>query len=101
MITALISSTLCFGQAKDSLAKKDTVVKLGYVIPQRDTVTIAELYYLDGYRVKKCSPGYIVREQNAVTFDGKNFQWLEQQPRVIGALNNKKRPVKPIDKPVK
>jgi hypothetical protein len=83
------------------LFKKDTVLQIGYVIDKIDTSVVEGLNYIEKNRVKYSSPGYLIISRKAITFDGKNYQWIDQEPILIGALNNKKKQITPINKPVK
>lgn len=85
-------------QMKDTTApKKDTVEKIIYSFQYIDTVKADVLMYQgDGGVVKWCAPGYIL-QGGFVTKDkatGK-LTWLTK-PEIIGALDDRKRPVKPI-----
>lgn len=86
--------------ALKDLFKKDTIVRIGYVITKTDTSVVEGLTYIQKNRIKYCSPGFLVLERQAITFDGKNYQWIGDGPKLIAALNNKKKPVTPYMKPI-
>jgi hypothetical protein len=76
--------------------KKDTVAIPIYVSEKRDTVKLDNLIYKgEGGVVRWCSPGYVITTQKVGTKDNKTFIPMEAV-KVVGALDDKKRPVKPI-----
>jgi hypothetical protein len=85
--------------AQDSTAKKDTVYKDKvvpvYVFEVTDTVQVPTLLYQgEKNMVKYSAPGYYIRKGQAVKTE-KGAQYVKE-PAIIGALDDKKRPVKPI-----
>jgi hypothetical protein len=79
-----------------SSVKKDTVNVDWYIVSKKDTLRVETLVYKgEGGVVKWCSPGYMIILQAGKTRDGKEFI-KTAAPVVFGALDDKKRLVKPI-----
>ena len=99
LIAFVTLTSIAFAQ-KDSTAKKDTVYKDRpvpvYIIETTDTLKVPVLQY-EGKKnfVMYSKPGYIIRKGSA-TPDGRGGLRYIKEPEVIGALDDKKRPVKPL-----
>lgn len=96
-ITALGIFILILGSAM-AQAPKDTTekVKTVYIFDHSDTIKVNTLLYKgDGNTVKWCSPGWQIVKGRAYIEDKKRY-WVED-PQVIGALDDKRRPVKAIN----
>ena len=95
MIALLISCSLLAG-AQDLTPKKDTVAVPVYISEKTDTVQVQTLLFKGAAgQVLYTSPGYVIVKTQVGTTDGKNYQPLSQ-PKVIGAMDSRRRPVSPI-----
>jgi hypothetical protein len=90
---AMLISLASYAQ-RDTVVIHDTIPVVVFVIEKTDTAIVQTLLY-EGKknRVKKASPGYYVYRQQVATVDGNTFQPFGQ-PEIIGALDEKRRPVK-------
>jgi hypothetical protein len=94
--TMLISCLLLAAAACYSQEKKDTVKVPVYIVEKIDTVQVPMLAYAADYNLVKWSaPGYYIRKGMIQKNEKGEWQYLAA-PTVIGALDDKKRPVKPI-----
>lgn len=76
--------------------KKDTVSIPVYIMDRQDTVQVETLLYKgENGIVKYSSPGFYIRKGQVVKNEKGQLQWVEQ-PKIIGAFDSNKKPVKPI-----
>lgn len=94
ILTTIITFISLFSFAQS--AKQDTVIKTVYIFDHTDTIKVPTLLYKgDGNTVKWCSPGWQIVKGRAY-IENKQRYWVED-PKVIGALDDKQKSVKPIN----
>lgn len=93
LLAVLSISVFTFAQSDTTKPKE----KLVYIFDNVDTVKVSTLLYKgpDG-NIKWSSPGYEIRTGRATIAEDKKKYWYGDY-KVSSALDDKKRPVKPID----
>lgn len=92
ILLAIFVNSLVYSQNPQDTAKQ----KIVYVYDYTDTVKVNDLIYKgENNLVKWCSPGWIIRKGQVVNNEKGGRNWVAN-PITIGALDDKKRPVKPL-----
>ena len=94
IISVLLIVTCQPSNAQADSSAKPPIQKV-YVYEKIDTVkSLIILYGDDAGNVKYVRDGYIILKGDAVKNDKGEFQWITPTQLIIGALDNRKKPIK-------